>query len=135
MDKQWWDVHLAEVKASFRGELLSRRNIAGVRDARVPVATSNSGAGAIALAASRGARRILLAGYDAQHTGGQRHWHGNHPAGCAGNAGPKTVAKWPAQFRDIRNRLANTDIINCSRATALTVFPRVQLEEALSWRA
>lgn len=135
MDKQWWDVHLAEVKATFRGELLSRRNTLGVRAVRVPFATSNSGAGAIALAAARGAHRILMLGYDCQHTGGKRHWHGDHPEGCAGNAAPKTVAKWPAQFRDVRNRLSSVDIVNCSRATALTVFPRATLEEALSWRA
>src|SRR5690606_18678370 len=51
MDRAWWDVHLAEVKATFRGELLSRRNSLGIRDARLPIGTSNSGAGAIALAA------------------------------------------------------------------------------------
>lgn len=135
MDRAWWDVHLAEVKATFRGELLSRRNSLGIRDARLPIGTSNSGAGAIALAAARGARRIVLLGYDCQHTGGKTHWHGDHPKGCAGNAAPKTIRKWPAQFLDVQGRLAGVEIINCSRETALTVFPRAQLEEALSWRA
>ena len=76
-----------------------------------------------------GARRIYLLGYDCQHTGGQRHWHGDHPKGM-GNAG--TVAKWPRQFRELVRFVPGAQIINCSRETALTVFPRAPLESVLT---
>ena len=69
-----------------------------------------------------------LSGYDCQHTGGKAHWHGNHPKGL-GNAG--SVDKWPNQFRMLAARLPNIKIINCTRETALNVFPRGTLEEVL----
>ena len=132
MDRQWWEVHLAEVHSKFRGELVTGlHRIAGVRRENLKH-PQNSGAGAIALAAARGAHRIVLLGFDCQHTGGRRHWHGDHPAGTAGNAAPSTVAKWPAQFAELRDRLGRIEIINCSRETALTVFPRKPLREALT---
>lgn len=92
----------------------------------------NSGAGAIAVAAALGARRIVLVGYDCKHAAdGRRHWHGDHAKGAgAGNAG--SVSKWPAQFRDLVSHLRGATVINASRDTALTVFPRMPLEEALA---
>lgn len=117
----------------FRGELTTiqwkchgAKTIAGLRPPR------NSGAGAVALAARWGARRIVLVGFDCQHTGGQRHWHGDHPPGTAGNAAPKTVLKWPQQFRELKPRLRGIQVINATRETALDVFPRAELEQALA---
>lgn len=89
----------------------------------------NSGANAISFAAACGAKRIVLLGYDAQHTGGAKHWHGDHPKNLK-NAG--TVEKWPAKFSEVAAQLpADLSVINCSRATALTCFPRGELETAL----
>lgn len=138
MDRQWWEVHSAEVAQSFRGERLTVHSLPGrhgtekvMHDGKPLNPHGNSGAGAIELARISGARRILLLGYDCQHTGGKKHWHGDHPAGTAGNAAPKTVAKWPAQFRKVAATLAGIEVINCSRETALTVFPRAELERVL----
>lgn len=127
MDRQWWDVHLAEC-AAFAGALVSPHPIPGVRQEHFRYG-HNSGAGAIALAAHWGARRVILLGYDCQHTGGQAHWHGDHPAGLA-NAG--TVAKWPAQFQKLALQLAGVEVINATRETALSVFPRATLESVLT---
>lgn len=133
MDKKWWDVHIDEVRRHFRGELNTVQwKCHGAVTLPKLKPPSNSGAGAVALAAHYGAKRIILLGYDCQHTGGKRHWHGDHPAGTAGNAAMKTVQKWPAQFQELLPRLRGVEVINCSRETALTVFPRANLEDALS---
>ncbi|MBB1060421.1 hypothetical protein [Marilutibacter spongiae] len=79
-----------------------------------------------------GAGRILLLGYDCQHTGGRTHWHGDHPPGTAGNAAPKTVRKWPGQFRQVRQHMGRIPVINATRETALDVFPRAELEQVLA---
>jgi hypothetical protein len=127
MDSAWWKVHATEVHEAFPGERWAPVTYPGVRKARFKF-FQNSGAGAIALAAHWGARRIVLLGYDGQKTGGQAHWHGNHPAGL-GNAG--SVDKWPAQFRELARHLNGIEIINCSRATALNAFPQGSLDEVL----
>jgi len=133
MDKAWWDYHRAEVTGTFRGDLYShghRRGVECVRHAYFRQQGQNSGAGAIAVAHRFGARCVILLGYDCQYTGGRRHWHGDHPVGGgSGNAG--SVAKWPAQFRDLARCVPGTQIINCSRETALTVFPLAKLEDVL----
>jgi hypothetical protein len=132
MDRQWWQVHLDEVRKQFQGERTTlQRSCPGVTTVLIKH-PQNSGAGAIALAAARGAERVLLLGYDCQHAGGRRHWHGDHPPGTAGNASPETVAKWPAQFRELASQLRGVSIINCSRDTALAVFSRAPLESALT---
>lgn len=127
MDSAWWKVHAEEASAAFAGEPWAPITYPGVRKARFKY-FQNSGAGAISLAAHWGASRIVLLGYDCQKTGGQAHWHGNHPAGL-GNAG--SVDKWPAQFRELAHHLAGREIINCSRATALKAFPCGSLDEVL----
>lgn len=71
-----------------------------------------------------------MLGYDCKHAAdGKRHWHGDHPKGL-GNAG--SVGKWPAQFRDVAQRLHGVEIVNATRDTALTIWPQVPLEEALA---
>lgn len=137
MDSAWWEHYGPEVDAVFRGErfsLAARKGVARVRSPFMRVQGQNSGAGAIALAHHFGARRVLLLGYDCQHTGGKTHWHGDHPqhripGRQLGNAG--SVAKWPGQFAELRRLTPGLEIINCSRDTALTIFPRAALEDVL----
>jgi hypothetical protein len=136
MDRAWWEIHQTEVSAKFVGERLSSnpvQGLAGVK--RVPQekvkSYGNSGAACISFAASCGARRIFMLGYDCQHTGGKTHWHGDHPRGCVGNAG--SVGKWPARFKTLSNDLRKfgVDVVNCSRVTALDCFARKPLEDCL----
>ncbi|WP_375591594.1 hypothetical protein [Chitiniphilus eburneus] len=129
MDAAWWQEYLTEVVGTFGGALASTAG--GLPRAVQQVAIehyANSGGGAVSLAISRGATRIVLLGYDMQHTGGATHWHGDHP-GTLGNAGK--VATWPAQFERLRRRHPDIEIINASRETALTCFPRQPLASAL----
>jgi hypothetical protein len=83
----------------------------------------------LAQAAHWRVKRIVLLGYDCQHTGGQAHWHGDHPPGL-GNA--KGVSEWPSHFRAVAHLLRGIEVINASRATALSMFRRSTLEEALT---
>jgi len=128
MDRDWWRMYREEAGNAFKGELVSPLpNCFGVR--RIACGQYlNSGAGAIGLAVHMGAQRVILLGYDCQRTGGQAHWHGNHPKGL-GNAG--SINTWPAQFQKLARDLRNFNIVNCTRETALTCFPRVELEKAL----
>jgi hypothetical protein len=74
------------------------------------------------------ALRLILLGYDCQHTGGKSHWHGDHPVGL-GNAG--RVEAWHDEFAKLGRDHAQVEILNATRETALECFKRVDLEDAL----
>lgn len=131
LDLDWWKVHLAEVRRTFGGELISPQRVDGVRRevAWLDRRRTNSGAALIAQAAYWGVRRIVLIGYDCGHDGRTTHWHGSHPSGLKDAAG---ADRWPAQFASIVPRLSGTTVINASRHSALTLWPRRSLKEALA---
>jgi len=84
----------------------------------------NSGYQAINLAVHLGAARIVLLGYDLQG----RHFFGEHP--------DRTVPPFQAARRAFETLVAplaaiGVPIVNCSRATTLTAFPRETLATAL----
>lgn len=86
----------------------------------------NSGLRAIQLAMELGAARVLLLGYDCSVRQGT-HWHGDHAK--TKNPDEKRCLLWQRQFAQLNTRGA--EIINCSRETALTCFPRARLEDVL----
>lgn len=98
----------------------------------------NSGYQAVNLAVHLGATRILLLGYDMQRgpddpteaEGCRHHWHGNHP-----HAMRPPYDFWIDAFGSLPEALAavGVEVINCTRVSALTVFPRQPLIEALAW--
>lgn len=90
---------------------------------------SNSGYQAINLAVHFGASRILLLGYDMQFGPlGQEHWHGKHP-----DRSRPLVNIFLPLFSTLVEPLreVGVEVINCSRATRLTCFPRATLQQAL----
>jgi len=89
----------------------------------------NSGYQAINLAVLLGATRILLLGYDMQKgEKGETHFHGDHPWHA-----PLPYDRFLMCFDTIVKPLQKlgVEVINCSRRTALTVFPRMTIHEAL----
>jgi hypothetical protein len=92
----------------------------------------NSGAAAINLAVHFGAIRILLLGYDMQAPGGEArsHWFGQHTAPLRGGS-PYDLFREKVATMAAPLASAGVTVINCSRETALTCFPRQALEEAL----
>jgi hypothetical protein len=138
MDAAWWKIYYKEVSAVFRGAMYSVNNFTVnhyprvVQVAKPFTSFGNSGAGAVHMAVKGGAKRIILLGYDCQHTGGERHWHGNHPKGL-GNA--DVINRWPQQFARLRDSIpAGVEVINCTRTTALESFPRRELWDALEYQ-
>lgn len=130
-DRSWWNYYGREAKAAMRECWTASHDSAerfGIRrfDAKD---FENSGYQAIELAVHVfGAGRVILLGYDMQHTQGRAHWHADHP-GDMGNA--DAVADWPDRFQDLAEKLHAVDIINASRETALTCFRRMELEEVV----
>ncbi|WP_139172507.1 hypothetical protein [Onishia taeanensis] len=129
MDRKWWQV----MQPVFHGECVSiAGNIIGVQKTRAPKG-GNSGAGAMLLARHRGASRIILLGYDCQYgRDGKRHWHGDH---CKGLGNANSLPKFYGQFQEAAGMLADVEVINASRETALDLWPRMSLEEALDGEA
>ena len=146
-DGPWWAKHHAAVLASgFAGELWTqdagaaqrhglhrirgegRAGLSGKPDA---INTgNNSGYQAIGLAHKWGAARVLLLGYDCQHTGGRAHWFGDHPPGLVNARGCEGWLKNYAALA-VDAAAEGLEVVNCTRETALTCFPRLTIDEAL----
>jgi hypothetical protein len=131
MDKNWWDFHHEEAARNFAGrQITTSRRCYHAETLKLKPRGKNSGCGAISLAASWGARRIVLLGYDCKYAAdGARHWHGDHPKGL-GNA--VSMPKWMPQFEEVATRFKALDIVNASRDTDIEFWPRVTLESALA---
>lgn len=136
MDLAWWRQYGAEARRTFNGALHSTCGAAAAEFGTKPLmingklmaACGNSGAASIMLAYYAGARRVIMLGYDCQHTGGAKHWHGDHPAKL-GNANRPEA--WIKGFAKVKQDTLGMSIINASRVTALDMFPRIDLQEAL----
>lgn len=86
----------------------------------------NSGLLAIEMACHFGAEKVLMLGFDASVENGI-HFHGRHES--LANPDPRRCGLWLGYFEALAKDHKN--IINCSRQTALTCFPRQSLESAL----
>ena len=132
MDRTWWNRYHAEVDEKFIGQRFSNNaHIARYKTTCVPIMSyGNSGAAAIALAAHMNTKKIIMLGYDCKYAeDGKRHWHGDHPVGL-GNAG--RIHLWGIKFQRLANDISKEiTVLNASRDTDLTCFPRVRLEDAL----
>ena len=92
----------------------------------------NSGFQALNIAVLAGAKRIILLGFDMQPDGsGRMHWHPDHTR--IGNPQRNSFNRWLRAFHEAAPQLtqAGVEVLNCTRQTALDVFPRVSLEDAL----
>jgi hypothetical protein len=91
----------------------------------------NSGYQAVNLAVHLGAARILLLGYDMQAIHGTKtHWFGEHPPAIrCGSPYAGFQAKFPLLVKPLAD--LGVEVVNCSRETALTCFPRLPIDHAL----
>lgn len=145
-DYTFWRQYLPQIRERFTGELWSVSEQA--RDqygtywirhatdeglAREPDTINgggNSGYQAVHLAATFGAARIILLGFDMQRTGGKIHWHGPHEGRLPNGVGfPAWLKAFGPLAKDLK--AAGIEVVNCSRTTAMTCFPRQRLEDAL----
>lgn len=85
----------------------------------------NSGHQAVHLAYNLGASRILLLGYD---FGGDAHWFGEHPQPLKSG---HDFDLWLREMALLGLGLqrAGVEVINCSRKSAITCFPRMSIDD------
>jgi hypothetical protein len=139
-DARWWNKYNPEDK--FHGEkwtissTASRRH--GISCASGSLVWANqyprvytgglSGIQLVNLLTYRSSRIVLL-GYDNQHSGGRRHWHNDYDQSAGFSNVPHladTLNNWDHVAENCK-----IPIINATRATALTQFPRCTIVEAL----
>lgn len=145
-DVQWWRDH--DWAQDFAGMKFARRfgqkpyphGVQGLRDTGshgleldpTGIRTGrNSGYQALNVAVHLGAARILLLGYDmSKDPKGRSHWHPPHRTGA--QASPYDAFRRAFESTVEPLRALGIEVINCSRRTELTTFPRVRLEDALA---
>ena len=136
-DAPWWNLYIDEVRKVFAGRKfcqstsIIRKDIECARAFPGFRSFGNSGANAIALAVCAGARRVVMLGYDGGlRPGVPAHHHGDHPKPLSNC---HSAPRWSAQFENLSRhaKKRGTEVINVSRETNLTCFPRQSLESAL----
>jgi len=140
-DAVWWRYYTPKV-SWFKGHRVSRSyraaDVEQWRGASWPRTGGNSGHMAIQYAVDQGAKNIALLGFDQSKTKGKAHFHIDHPN--MSNKGERTnmanaggIAAWPRLIDktavDLQQR--KIDVINLSRETMLTCFPRMTVEQFL----
>jgi hypothetical protein len=95
---------------------------------------NNSGYAAINLAYHLGAKRIILLGFDMGSDGSATHFHDGYPTKTAGDR--IFHDKFLPGFKQLKSELKGTGVtvLNASPYSKLTVFPKITLEQALSFR-
>jgi hypothetical protein len=145
-DSKWWNHHhgvpgCAGLKFALQHQadrwpgvtVLARGPSVGLDLDPSSLATGmNSGYQAINLAVHLGARRIVLLGYDMQRLPGQpSHFFGEHPRDLRRDSPyPRFAEVFLTLVEPLR--ALGVSVVNCSRETALTSFPRMPLSEALA---
>jgi hypothetical protein len=146
-DARFWKWHAAEAKA-FQGlkfslerdldndcgqVMLKNGGIWGLSTDPTTIRNGrNSGYQAINLAVLLGMSRIVLLGYDMQAgANGEAHWHSDHPNNFS--PGDPQFRSWRAAFLSMVQPLADlgVSVVNCTKQTALTMFPCQRLEDTL----
>ena len=158
-DYHWWNFHCGDIARDFDGKCWScdpskegKRTHSnwpkgstpeawGVTVLRCLVGTTglstdanyvhsggNSGYQAINLALHLGATRIILLGFDMHCHSGLSHFFGDHPPNFISNT---KYERFIAAYRTIKPEQYGIEILNCSRETALDMFPRHNLEDVL----
>lgn len=145
-DAAWWRVHqgvpafpglkfcLEPSAATWPGvQILQNTGSEGLEAEPTGLRTGrNTGAAAINLAVHFGASRVILLGYDMDAKDeAHSHFFGAHPLGLRGGS---PYALFRQMFATMVEPLRNLDVhvVNCSRQTALTCFPRMPLAEVLA---
>lgn len=146
-DYRFWEAYWNEIDATFTGErwtmsqqaasrfkinCIGRCNAEGYSIIAGSINTGgNSGFQAVHLAAYWGASRIVLLGYDMQRTDGKEHHYGKHKNNLPnGRSFPFWVKRFAPLVRDLSRM--GVEVLNCSRASALTCGKRVTLE-SVKW--
>jgi len=148
-DSEWWRWHKERPEfMAFAGEKCSIKSTGmTVEDAQVhilrnagpdglsldPEALSsgrNSGYQAIQVAAQLGVSKLVLIGFDMKAVDGRSHWFGEHPSAGSPDRFEKNFAPLFDQLARPME-LLGMRVVNATPGSALRLFPREPLEEAL----
>lgn len=138
-DRKWWDLHAGV--PHFKG-LKTSLEVTGFSDVRTLKNTGiqgfddrpgcirggcNGGFQAVHLAASLGARRIILVGYDFTEDGARSHWFGLHGPGMDMRS---NVQNWLNHFRDLTEILQarGIRIQNATITSTIHWLPKISLD-------
>jgi len=144
-DVKWWMEHAVAARA-FPGLKVTVRTVLPFDDVHsleqsnlAPydsrpthvVSGGNSGYQAAHIAAQRGARRILLCGFDMRDVNGKKHWFGDHPGKLNTE---QRYSQWVNNFANLAQALKalNVSLINCTPKSALAGMEKLSLEDALN---
>lgn len=138
-DQRWWALHPEALKHC--GEKSALEPVGGVvqytpsdailEDRAHYLATGrNSGYQAINIAIHKGARRVLLLGFDMRRVDGKSHFFGSHPRSLERQ---HPYAAWLERFEELADitKARGIEIINCTPRSALKCFPTMRLSDAL----
>lgn len=89
----------------------------------------NSGAQAVNIAVLAGATTILLLGIDGGPINGKTHFHGAHPKAANDDVWPYVHQSFAAIAKEAKR--LGVRIVNCSLASAINVFEKMPIEDAL----
>lgn len=121
-DENWWRRHPEALK--FAGDKYARVKINGVnifKPSQFPRGC-NSGLMAMIIARDKGAKKLLLLGFDMHGT----HYFGPHPAGLK-NTTAKRFKEHIQQFA----LFSGCEVINCTPNSALKRYPFARIQDVL----
>ena len=125
-DLAWWDANIRGIPQGPKRWTCTRQASAKYSlNLHEAYGEYNSGLRAIQLAFQLGAERVLLLGYDCTVQSGT-HWHGDHAD--TKNPDEALCRKWDVQHGRL---LQKSQVVNCSRDTALTAYRLGMLEKEL----
>jgi len=145
-DRRWWHWHkdallnFAGLKVTTCEHHLDKPGIKVVKRRNSPFGIStdpgiliwnlSSGACAINLAFHFGVKRIVLLGFDMQKSGDKHNWHDDYgPRHSGFNPYPRFMRRFSNIAADLKRY--NVECLNATPDSAITVFPRVKLEDLL----
>ena len=133
-DNRYWKAHIKDIEAAgVQAMRFSRSSTAekavGAKYVKTKMPNDyNSGQLAIELAIRGGADLVVMLGFDVSVKDGL-HCHGPHTK--TPNPNEIRCGRWRDQFLRIPRTYPKANIVNCSRKTSLTCFPRQSLESLL----
>ena len=89
----------------------------------------NSGYGALNVAYLKGAKRIVLLGYDFRTIRGEKHWHAGYFWDRSSSM--QYFADWARNFDDaaVQLRKAGVEVLNASLESLISAFPKIRLDQ------
>lgn len=112
-----------------QAQYLRRNTLDGLSTNKTAIHGHNSGYGALNLAVLKGAKRILLLGFDFYKRDGRAHWHEEYPR--RPRARTVLYEGWARKFNTmvpVLNQLGIM-VLNCSLHSKIECFPKIESHE------